>query len=288
MTIAISLKVHDGLVLASDSASTIVGIGPGGPQGVINIYDNANKIQNLCKGRPLGVLTWGAGSIGNASLSTLFKDLRAKFAGTDQAWKLDDVNSTVEHVARKAREFLFEDRYVAAHGAGAAPGKPSMGILIAGYSHDAGLPESWLITVAEGDCQNPVQVQPQDNVGCYFDGQPEAIQRFLRGYGDKLQQLLGQIVLDPGQLASLMNQIEQAMAVPMIISAMPIQDAIDLAEFLVNLTKAYSRFSPGAPCVGGPTEIAAITKHEGFKWIKRKHYFEQRLNPGGTHNEHGL
>lgn len=57
------------------------------------------------------------------------------------------------------------------------------------------------------------------------------------------------------------------------------QDAIDLAEFLVHLTIMFSRFSPGAPSVGGPIEIAAVTKHEGFKWIKRKHYYEQRLNP---------
>ncbi len=51
------------------------------------------------------------------------------------------------------------------------------------------------------------------------------------------------------------------------------------ADFLVHMTKMFSRFGPGAPSVGGPTEIAAITKHEGFKWIKRKHYYEQRLNP---------
>lgn len=76
-----------------------------------------------------------------------------------------------------------------------------------------------------------------------------------------------------------MSHIASALTVPMIISAMPIQDAIDLADFLVTLTKMFSRFSPGAPSVGGPTEIAAITKHEGFKWIKRKHYFDQKLNP---------
>ena len=59
---------------------------------------------------------------------------------------------------------------------------------------------------------------------------------------------------------------------------MPIQDAIDLAEFLVDLTTRYVRFKPGLPTVGGPIEIAAITKHEGFKWIQRKHYFSTKLN----------
>lgn len=59
---------------------------------------------------------------------------------------------------------------------------------------------------------------------------------------------------------------------------MPIQDAIDLSEFLVNLTINYVRFNPGPGVVCGPTDIAAITKHEGFKWVKRKYYYSKQLN----------
>ncbi len=44
MTIAITLKVNDGLVLAADSASTIVATDELGNAGVINVYNNANKI----------------------------------------------------------------------------------------------------------------------------------------------------------------------------------------------------------------------------------------------------
>ncbi len=60
---------------------------------------------------------------------------------------------------------------------------------------------------------------------------------------------------------------------------MPIQDAIDLAEFLVDLTTKFIRFCDGAQTVGGPIEIATITKHEDFKWIKRKHFFPRELQP---------
>ncbi|MET4636585.1 hypothetical protein [Kaistia defluvii] len=61
---------------------------------------------------------------------------------------------------------------------------------------------------------------------------------------------------------------------------MPIKDAVDLAEFFVDTTAGYTRFKRGAGIVGGPTESAAITKHEGFKWVRRKHYFDEALNPG--------
>ena len=59
---------------------------------------------------------------------------------------------------------------------------------------------------------------------------------------------------------------------------MPVQDAIDLADFLADLTKRYVAFMPLADTVGGDTDIATFTKHEGFKWIRWKHYYSQHLN----------
>jgi hypothetical protein len=63
------------------------------------------------------------------------------------------------------------------------------------------------------------------------------------------------------------------------LPTMPVQDAIELAEYLVETTKGYYRFLPGADIVGGDTDIAVVTRHEGFKWIKRKHYYPAHLNP---------
>ena len=68
------------------------------------------------------------------------------------------------------------------------------------------------------------------------------------------------------------------MHVNLIEAPMPIQDAIDFAEFLVQTTATFTRFKRGAATVGGPTESAAITKHEGFKWVRRKHYFQEAFN----------
>jgi hypothetical protein len=92
MTIAVSLKVNDGVVLAADSATTLIGQSPDGSVGVVNVYNNANKIFNLVKDWPIGVVTWGAGSIGTASVSTLVKDLRARLSGKlseDNSWVLN-------------------------------------------------------------------------------------------------------------------------------------------------------------------------------------------------------
>jgi hypothetical protein len=59
---------------------------------------------------------------------------------------------------------------------------------------------------------------------------------------------------------------------------MPIQDAIDLAIFLEQVAAQFVRFREGPDTVGGPVEVATLTKYEGFKWVHRKHYYDKNLN----------
>jgi hypothetical protein len=59
-----------------------------------------------------------------------------------------------------------------------------------------------------------------------------------------------------------------------------IHDAIDLARYLVKTAIGFTKFSitKQPKTVGGPIEIAAIIKHEGFRWIQRKHFYPAGLN----------
>src|SRR4051794_5713079 len=107
MTIAISLKVNDGLVLAADSASTLIQTSESRPL-VVNVYNHANKIANLRKGFPIGAVTWGGGSMGPASISTLLKDFRDRLTGAEPEWRLGS-EWTVEEVATKLRAFIYDE-----------------------------------------------------------------------------------------------------------------------------------------------------------------------------------
>jgi 20S proteasome alpha/beta subunit len=53
VSIIVSVKINDGVVMAADSATTF--IKPNGEPG--QIYQNANKVVNLVKGLPIGVMT---------------------------------------------------------------------------------------------------------------------------------------------------------------------------------------------------------------------------------------
>jgi hypothetical protein len=65
-----------------------------------------------------------------------------------------------------------------------------------------------------------------------------------------------------------------------MVRFMPKQDLAHMAESLVNLTSIKRKVSAEKETVGGPIDIAVISKTEGFVWIKRKHYFDREFNPG--------
>jgi len=62
------------------------------------------------------------------------------------------------------------------------------------------------------------------------------------------------------------------------VAALPKDELAVLAESLVNLTALKRRMSMAEETVGGPIDVAVISKGDGFIWIKRKHYFRPELN----------
>jgi len=56
------------------------------------------------------------------------------------------------------------------------------------------------------------------------------------------------------------------------------EDLIELAESLINITSVKRKTSDYLQSVGGPVDIAIITKYEGFVWIKRKEIIDKDLN----------
>ena len=62
------------------------------------------------------------------------------------------------------------------------------------------------------------------------------------------------------------------------VGALPKDELAAMAEALVNLTVFKRKVSFTAETVGGPVDVAVVTKGDGLIWIKRKHYFAPELN----------
>ncbi len=270
MTIVIALKVGDGLVLGADSASTLVDA-----TGVYqNSYFNAEKLFNVRKGIPVGALTYGLGGLAGRSVSSLAKDLRAMFSDENQAeWFIDRGTYSVEEIATKMVRFFYDRLFVPQFQADLAH-SPFMGFFVAGYSAHAESAEIWQIEISGGKCPGPVRVvTPDAGWGIRWQGEVEALQRLVRGWSLDTHQRLVAAGLSADNAADLLDSVR-----PMIHPTMPIQDAIDLVHFLIDVTCGFVRFSPGNATVAQPIDSAAITPHEGFRWIRRKHYYSVTLN----------
>jgi hypothetical protein len=86
-------------------------------------------------------------------------------------------------------------------------------------------------------------------------------------------------------LGSLFDQLqeykEKEFSGPVVdvVSVLPKDELASMAESLVNLTSLKRRVSSDLETVGGPIDVAVISKSDGFVWIRRKRYFEKQINP---------
>ncbi|GIP14410.1 hypothetical protein J40TS1_00520 [Paenibacillus montaniterrae] len=269
MTIALTIKCNDGMVIAADSATTMTQMTPNGPE-VLNIYDNAAKVFHLHKAIPVGAVTWGLGNIGFSSVSTLVKEFRKKI--TDNG-DIKTESYTVEEITRLFYEFIYKEKYQNSGSQG------SMGFVIGGYSSDSDLPEKWRIIIDEhGNCDGPELLADTNSSGAYWAGQPEALNRILSGFSFGLPEVLRLAGLQNNKIQEIIDLCSNHLTAPMVTPSMPIQDAIDLAEYLIDTTIKFVKYTPGHQTVGGPIEISVITRYEGFKWIKRKHFYDTKIN----------
>jgi hypothetical protein len=266
MTVIVSVKINDGIVMASDSASTFANG---------QVYLNADKIVNLVKGLPIGAMVTGDGGIGNESISTIFKDLRARLDGTaGHPWAINRGAYTMQEIAARVQDILVNEKVAAwpQHNV-------QMRVRLCGYSANRPLPEIWQLTI---DGQKPAVAalnRGENDGGPNWDGEYEPLNRLFLGLGLSFRDAAKKAGFDVD--AKQESQIISGLVQPMWTTAMPIQDAIDLARFMVDTTASYVRFrlDQQPKTVGGPIEIATITKHEGFKWVQRKHFYPTALNP---------
>jgi hypothetical protein len=280
MTVCVAVKVHDCIVFAADSASTLTSTNPDGSQVVLNVYNNADKVFNLHRELPLVAMTAGMGHIGGRSISSLAKELRLRLTSGDA--KIDMASYAVSDVVDIAANF-FRDAYEAQSN----DKNPNdyLEFWIGGYGSSNEHGEIWKLSIVSGRFEDPLQLNKEtDAQAIYWGGQGTAIARLLLGVDNDFVQAMIDEGIDPDLSQVMYNKARQRLETQLLSATMPVIDVIRLAEFLVETTKGYFSFAFGSDIVGGATDLATVTKYEGFKWIKRKHFYPRNLNRGD--NDH--
>ena len=72
------------------------------------------------------------------------------------------------------------------------------------------------------------------------------------------------------------------------VSTLPVEELGLLAESMINITSIRRKVALDSyiGTVGGPIDVAIISKGDGFIWLKRKHYFDRKYNPQFFHSHY--
>jgi hypothetical protein len=187
------------------------------------------------------------------------------------------------------------------------------GVILGKLKYRVNIDKSHTIT-ANNQCRIIAFAQ-EDMVATFMNGINPQVLSFLQSYlthvFSRLPELLGDkdAVDDDvfkGQVKQLLEGFwsmlrrhlaeEQASPVLRMVTVLPKDELAAMAEALVNLTAFKRRITESRETVGGPIDVAVISKGDGFIWVKRKHYFPPELNqhffanyfrgiPNGQHKE---
>jgi hypothetical protein len=96
----------------------------------------------------------------------------------------------------------------------------------------------------------------------------------------KRDEIMQEFVEDVQAFKRDRNEFESA------LTHIPKDELASVAASLVNLNSFKKRMSMSLETVGGPVDVAVISKGDGFIWIDRKHYFQVALNPHFVNNRY--
>lgn len=268
MTVNISIRVPDGVVIASDSlASSLKPIQAQMQLGPIKCESCDHEMQGGVVQTPLIAVpgsstplasklfyvgNYGVTFFGTSSLNgrSLFNHVMVFRTSTYKS------GMTLEDIAEGLAKQLKEAADVDPNASQAPQGTVIVGFQVCGYDEadiDAG--RTVVMTIR---AKAEPQREEYSEYGVTVTGQDAIVRKLFA------------------------NPEGTATATPNF-AVMTLADAIDYARFLVQSTSDYHRFADMVPTVGGPTEVALVTKWIGFKFIERKKLLGDdttRLNVG--------
>ena len=120
---------------------------------------------------------------------------------------------------------------------------------------------------------------------------PYVLESFINSLSDNAKDSQQQKRLKTKLLLNIEKISRDCITQPLLntLATLPKEEMIRLAEALINITsvqRAVVADNKNAT-VGGPTDVAILSRGDGFIWIKRKHYFDKDYNLQYLYNHYG-
>lgn len=264
MTLALVTKGPEGLILAADSRLTVFPVDER-PDLAPSHFDNATKLFRL-EGQPyIGIVTAGNATLGEdmpiaGYLPELEDSLATAFHGE---------RATVEEVADAVGAF-YNERWVAA-------GRPelllkSVNFLVAGFNEGELYGRVYEVMVPDTPTTATDRMKYSE-FGIVTIGQDGMAKRFMRGFDERIPEIVADRIpaLSRWHAATIRDILDAELPMLIPVGSLPLQDSLDFSMFLIRMTSDIQRWTMvESQGVGGPTDAATITRHEGFRFIARK------------------
>jgi hypothetical protein len=289
VTINIAVAVAEGLVMAADSWTQM----SDSAGNVSTTHSSTEKVTELGN-RHIAVMIHGLGSIQNRSILSLIREFEfveygKKPCGID-AW-------TVHESSSKLAEFI-ESRYSAQFpppAAGVADVRMPLGLVVGGFSPGQFFPEVVEIrfpgpTVERVHPDANLAIQPTGGWYVDFWGVRSSLKRLLYGFDLEALEVgfrflewaenernggrtdLGHIPPPPSlRPADAIAPLGPFQTINHRLDGMPLQEAVEFADFLGTVAIGYDKFSKGQRSVGGDLDVLAI-QADGLFWYRRKSF----------------
>jgi hypothetical protein len=264
VTICISIKVPDGLVLAADSMSSYTVLNPATQEwDVVQSYSYANKLIQFGSAS-IGTLAWGIGSLQRRSIQNLIDQFSREHVPPDGQPTVKGIAGALATSIHKGYEQEFPDPQK----------RPGVGFLVGGYDQSSPFAQQWGFEFPSTPTPQELLPHVANNpaFGVQWFGMADAVMRLMNGFDVRLMQALKDKGFDGAKVDeffSVQNLFALKIPYQVIFDGMPLQDAIDYAAYLVHVVKGRFRFVVGPKVCGGPVDIAVI-KPNSFEWIRRK------------------
>lgn len=265
MSLGIAIKAPEGLVLAVDSRLTLIGNNADVSSIAVH-FDNATKLLSFSKPNDyIGVVTYGQAVIGLRTAQSFVPEFESALLGVDAPPQRAMQRLSVHEFATRLSAF-YRHQWQASMPAEYTG--PDMTFLVAGF--DDGAPYGKLFEINIPRKPDPFEHYGVPGAfGIVWGGQREIVDRLIQGVDGRLRSLLLQMELPPEakqQIETLLGQIP----LPIPLLALPLQDCIDLAIFFIKTTISAHNLSLTIRGVGGPIDVAIITRTAGLQFVQRK------------------
>jgi hypothetical protein len=259
MSLGIVIKGPEGVVLAADSRVTLLAQHPNVPAIPVN-FDNATKLLSFSKpNRHVGAVTYGAAVIGLRTAHSFIPEFELTLP-TDEPLDVTEFSTRLSHFfSERWRETVPPDY-----------SGQDMTFIVGGYDPGGAYGKVFLFDIPRHPEPRP-QNPGEDQFGMVWGGQLQVASRLIQGYDSTLLEVLRQrFSLDEDQTTQLNEQLRQSLQLKIPYDVLPLQDCVDLATFLIRTTIIAQGLSVDLRGVGGPIDVAIITRTEGLQYIQQK------------------